>query len=385
MAIYRINDDQQQELLGRPEYGMGYQLAHDRTYVFLNAEIAIDVHPQVSPDHPHPDSLGLIAGEDVGLLTDVPQKVADYEAWLGARDDYGDRGLEVAAHGSYPSHTYADETFWRYSAFRNDRRIRPDGSVRPGTYATTQNDSELVTSGPWCRRDVRLAQPPISTLCHRAPASRGHANKVVATLRAVRPSRRWAWRYCLHMGCRRVRWRAVTRLTRDNDMRVHLDEKWSITLCDSRRTGWDTSVSTLCSIAGGRSGTCWSSTPRKWSGPTSVRYDLATLPKWFQATTERTRSPRGGLIVGRCTNRASSIALGQHVQSLGLSWCAANVGLLRRAFALQAAGAWCSIAKGSSSTPAQIEARHAEIPRLLRYARCPRILRHSPMPLSDRP
>ena len=147
MAIYRINDDQQQELLGRPEYGMGYQLAHDRTYVFLNAEIAIDVHPQVSPDHPHPDSLGLIAGEDVGLLTDVLQKGADYEAWLGARDDYGDRGLEVAAHGSYPSHTYADETFWRYSAFRNDRRIRPDGSVRPGTYATTQNDSELVTSG----------------------------------------------------------------------------------------------------------------------------------------------------------------------------------------------------------------------------------------------
>ena len=50
-----------------------------------------------------------------------------------------------------------------------------------------------------------------------------------------------------------------------------------------------------------------------------------------------------------------------NVQSLGLSWCAANVGFQRRAFALQAAGAWCSIANRSSSTPAQIEARHAEI------------------------
>ena len=115
MAIYRLNDDQQQELLGQPEYGMGYQLAHDRTYVFLNAEIAIDMHPQVSPDHLYPDGLGLIAGEDVGLLTDLLQKGA--------------------------------ETFWRYSAFRHDRRILPDGSVSPGTYVTTQNDSALVTSG----------------------------------------------------------------------------------------------------------------------------------------------------------------------------------------------------------------------------------------------
>ena len=49
------------------------------------------------------------------------------------------------------------------------------------------------------------------------------------------------------------------------------------------------------------------------------------------------------------------------VANLGLDWCPADVGLQFRAFALQAAGAWCAISGGSSSTPDQIATRHAEI------------------------
>ena len=49
------------------------------------------------------------------------------------------------------------------------------------------------------------------------------------------------------------------------------------------------------------------------------------------------------------------------VQGLGLSWCGSNVGFQRRAFALQAAGAWCDIDIGSSSTAEQVRARHQEI------------------------
>ena len=30
---------------------------------------------------------------------------------------------------------------------RHDRRIRPDGSVLPGTYATTENDARMAPSG----------------------------------------------------------------------------------------------------------------------------------------------------------------------------------------------------------------------------------------------
>ena len=50
-----------------------------------------------------------------------------------------------------------------------------------------------------------------------------------------------------------------------------------------------------------------------------------------------------------------------NVQSLGLSWCASNVGFQRRAFALQAAGAWCAIADGTSSSPQLVSARRQEI------------------------
>ena len=49
------------------------------------------------------------------------------------------------------------------------------------------------------------------------------------------------------------------------------------------------------------------------------------------------------------------------VAKLGFSWCPSSVGMQVRAFALQAAGAECAIATGSSSTPEQIEARRREI------------------------
>ena len=49
------------------------------------------------------------------------------------------------------------------------------------------------------------------------------------------------------------------------------------------------------------------------------------------------------------------------VANLGFSWCPASVDIQRRSFALQAAGAQCAIATGSSSTPEQIQARRQEI------------------------
>lgn len=37
--------------------------------------------------------------------------------------------------------------FVRFSAFRNDRRILPDGSLRRGTYVTSARDAQMVPSG----------------------------------------------------------------------------------------------------------------------------------------------------------------------------------------------------------------------------------------------
>ena len=47
--------------------------------------------------------------------------------------------------------------------------------------------------------------------------------------------------------------------------------------------------------------------------------------------------------------------------NLGLAWCPSSISMQARAFALQAAGAQCAIATGSSSTPEQIQARRREI------------------------
>ena len=49
------------------------------------------------------------------------------------------------------------------------------------------------------------------------------------------------------------------------------------------------------------------------------------------------------------------------VANVGLAWCPASVDFQVRAFALQAAGANCAIATGSSSTSEQIQARRREI------------------------
>ena len=59
------------------------------------------------------------------------------------------------------------------------------------------------------------------------------------------------------------------------------------------------------------------------------------------------------------------------VANLGFSWCPASVTLQVRSFALQAAGAQCAIATGSSSTPEQISARRQEIKDGLRPSGSP--------------
>ena len=156
--IYRLNDGQRDELLKKAEHGMGYQFAEDRSRVFLNAEIAINLHGEA------------IAEEDFGRLTNLLQEGADYQAMRERLPEY-DCGLELATHGSYLSQTVHGEAFWRYSAFLNDRRIKSDGSVPEGTYATTANDSRLVTSGlgavgryalpnPMPARYAYVLQPP---------------------------------------------------------------------------------------------------------------------------------------------------------------------------------------------------------------------------------
>ena len=72
---------------------------------------------------------------------------------------------------------------------------------------------------------------------------------------------------------------------------------------------------------------------------------------------ESTKRPGGG--TGEC--EIPGYPRPSKPQSLGLSWCPSNVDFQLRSHALYAAGGWCAIHGGSSSTPEQIAASYRQI------------------------
>lgn len=147
---YVVGENFRGSLLDRPESGMGYQcvcrLDETARLVILNTE------------------LGLCADEDYHVaLKEIEQLKAFYRPADGVseirepqttsyRDEFEILNWDsseffVESHGSYISSSFKNEKFVRYSAYQNDRRILNNGSVLPGTYATTDNDASIVPSG----------------------------------------------------------------------------------------------------------------------------------------------------------------------------------------------------------------------------------------------
>lgn len=175
---------------------MGYQIAtvdYDR-YLIFNAEFAVSVLPEyVDPVADSEKSatnltsqplLSRAIPEDVGEKLRIPffwideadaellnkaveELLGDTNTISFATDlsELNGSSLEVETHGSYPSTSRPDELFVRYSAFANDRRVNPDGSVQAGTYATTETDAKHVPSG--LSATARYALPNPSPAVHR--------------------------------------------------------------------------------------------------------------------------------------------------------------------------------------------------------------------------
>ena len=55
--------------------------------------------------------------------------------------------------------TLKAEVFKRFSAYKNDRRIRDDRSLRPGSYATTERDAKNVATGAEAVERYALPDP----------------------------------------------------------------------------------------------------------------------------------------------------------------------------------------------------------------------------------
>ena len=152
----RIGWKLQQRLLAAPESGMGYQfvtLEGLGAFVVLNATIALQLD-DASDKETGQEPLASLDGEIARAIKTIE---ADKFAWLPSKAELSETAkeleapigtkLHVATHGSYPSTPETGELFVRYSAFVNDLRFNNDGSVREGTYVTTEIDSAMVPSG----------------------------------------------------------------------------------------------------------------------------------------------------------------------------------------------------------------------------------------------
>jgi hypothetical protein len=156
--MFNLTETQQDYLLSQPESGMGYQLV----------DIVTDAKRKVA---------AVAYNAELVLALDEPDHRAQFEAFAArgfSVKGYGFnvREIKVLARGSTPGRvlsvhetrgaygakpgpakdapvvlTEDGEVFKRFTAFENDRRILPDGSVVPGTYATTEEDARHVHTG----------------------------------------------------------------------------------------------------------------------------------------------------------------------------------------------------------------------------------------------
>jgi hypothetical protein len=156
--MLRVSDTLRRNLLTQPETGMGYQrvdatLRDNKTErgIVFNAELLmLDGEAQATRrSYPNTNPYSILlkrsseSGVEIRALRVLP------------REGMAFRGLEakacekkaVPAKDGATEKTKADEVFKRFSAFQNDYRVNADGSLSPGSYATTEEDAKNVKTG----------------------------------------------------------------------------------------------------------------------------------------------------------------------------------------------------------------------------------------------
>lgn len=82
----------------------------------------------------------ILPSEDVALFKST------FGRFIGNVERYDVR-TSLHASPPFPLQSQGPEKFVRFSAFGNDRRVRPDGSLLPGTYVTSERDAAVIPSG----------------------------------------------------------------------------------------------------------------------------------------------------------------------------------------------------------------------------------------------
>lgn len=107
---------------------------------------------------------------DIRSLRVIPpsRRLAGFVAERSAAGEEGGPATEAQ-----PEETEEGDVFVRFTAYRNDRRITPGKGLRPGTYATTEEDAKNVTTGSEAVERYALPDPTPAVFRFRIEPSQG--------------------------------------------------------------------------------------------------------------------------------------------------------------------------------------------------------------------
>ncbi len=170
--MYRLTDSEKTALIRQPESGMGYQVvdavtwdAQPRRGVVYNGELLTLDRDRVGDraillTKSFPEALRL-ASSSTGQFRSLSVVRDPRVTTLSKRDVKNSSGASDGEVGK----TKDGDKFFRFSAFPNDNRITADNALRPGSYATTEEDGGSVKTG--AEAVERYALPNDDPASHR--------------------------------------------------------------------------------------------------------------------------------------------------------------------------------------------------------------------------
>lgn len=161
---YKLTYEQMNGLLEKPETGMGYQYVeasmHDYSSlrgIVLNAEVFI-------PENRIDKIIGVSFHKYTSILNEAEQSgyirrlniISKSNLHLGETRHFTKASKSPASESGI-SYSQKNDVFKRFSPFLNDHRVNSDGSLKQGSYATTEADARNVTTG--IQATLRYALP----------------------------------------------------------------------------------------------------------------------------------------------------------------------------------------------------------------------------------
>jgi hypothetical protein len=168
--MLRLTEAQIRSLLAQPETGMGYQeveatLRNNQVEkgIVYNAELmfeGIEARNILKlSSYPTVLRAARSAGDEIKSLRVIRTREG-LKSLSATREASGAVKKSAGPAKDAPvEKTKAEEVFKRFSAYANDRRVRADSSLEPGSFATTEEDGKNVKTGKEAVARYALANP----------------------------------------------------------------------------------------------------------------------------------------------------------------------------------------------------------------------------------